>query len=533
MAPRARVAARRLPLPAQDVLRRAAQGGGPAVSRRATAVGRRLPPPAQRVAQRGRRALRLVVLGDGSSARTPAPSSSKPAPKGPPPKLWHERYERLVAAHVPDGAPWSVVTPGSPTKVHRARKPAATPFPSASGDEVADLSHVAQLEARRFDGHRHLVVPEGSRPWLRQHPELAAHLVAEHRVLADEPDAGIVFDLAAPATGSGRLLGSEVASLVAARGHSVAVLDWTQRGIASELPGVTTFRPAAGDRLLHADSSVEVVVVDGTRDPAEALRVASSSVITVTGGGEGTVSIVAEIQDLVPSEAKSGPRCLVWSAAPQGDVRWQELLAQRVEEAGAQLLLTSLDLDGLTGLDEQDVIVLVEPYVLPLPGSLRAAASVAIADRSAAVAAKVVAADGRLASAGGTIFSDRSAGLVAAGCSDVRAPWHDYVRPTCWAPGLVAAASSLWAAVEQPDHVEGRAFVREWCSAVWASGRRVVYQPSVVAVSVSGERPQGAEPLPGSTWQRVLDLRPQRPPELSDGAWRFLLAHDDVEACRG
>jgi len=31
----------------------------------------------------------------------------------------------------------------------------------------------------------------------------------------------------------------------------------------------------------------------------------------------------------------------------------------------------------------------------------------------------------------------------------------------------------------------------------------------------------------------VLDLRPARPTELGDGAWRHLLARDDVEACRG
>ena len=63
--------------------------------------------------------------------------------------------------------------------------------------------------------------------------------------------------------------------------------------------------------------------------------------------------------------------------------------------------------------------------------------------------------------------------------------------------------------------------------------RSVVYQPSVAAVRVAGDGGEPSTPLEASGWQRVLDLRPARPAELSDGAWRYLLAHDDVEACRG
>jgi hypothetical protein len=52
-------------------------------------------------------------------------------------------------------------------------------------------------------------------------------------------------------------------------------------------------------------------------------------------------------------------------------------------------------------------------------------------------------------------------------------------------------------------------------------------------VRVAGNGAEASIPLRASSWQRVLDLRPARPRELSDGAWRYLLAHDDVEACRG
>jgi len=149
------------------------------------------------------------------------------------------------------------------------------------------------------------------------------------------------------------------------------------------------------------------------------------------------------------------------------------------------------------------------------------------------VAGKVLGRDGLLEAAGGSVFFDRSVALIAGASPQVRAPWHDYVRPVCWAPGLVAAAPSLWAAVAGPAGSAGRGYLREWCAAVWQQGGAVVYHPDVVAVRVEGDGGEPSIPLESSAWQRVLDLRPARPTELGDGAWRHLLAHDDVEACRG
>jgi hypothetical protein len=60
-----------------------------------------------------------------------------------------------------------------------------------------------------------------------------------------------------------------------------------------------------------------------------------------------------------------------------------------------------------------------------------------------------------------------------------------------------------------------------------------MYHPALAAVRVDGDGGEPSIPLEASAWQRVLDLRPARPTELSDGAWRYVLAHDDVEACRG
>ena len=98
--------------------------------------------------------------------------------------------------------------------------------------------------------------------------------------------------------------------------------------------------------------------------------------------------------------------------------------------------------------------------------------------------------------------------------------------------GLVAAAAPLWAAVPGPAG-EGRAYLREWCAAVWQQGGAVVYHPDVAAVRVDGDG--GEPPSSRSVLGVAAGARPASGPagRAGDGAWRHLLAHDDVEACRG
>ena len=201
--------------------------------------------------------------------------------------------------------------------------------------------------------------------------------------------------------------------------------------------------------------------------------------------------------------------------------------------AGAVARFGPLDGAGLAAISDDQVVIAVEPNVLPLRGALEAVASLVMAQPDRAVTGKVLRPDGRLESAGGAVFFDRSIALIAEGSPDVRAAWHEYVRPVCWAPGLLAATAEVWRTVPAPPIVEGRAFLREWCASAWAHGTPVVYQPTVAAVRVAGEGGEPSTPLLSSAWQRVLDLRPARPRELSDGVWRYLLAHDDVEACLG
>jgi hypothetical protein len=535
----ARVQATKLPPPAQQALRR-----GRSAYRRATtepgpaarAVARRLPDPAQRVARRAWRSgapVRLKLHGPGASESAP---KAPPTPKGSPPRLWRDAYVGMVRAAWTGDDPWLAVAPGSPASVRDARSPRATPFPDTRGSRpfADDLSHIAHLDTQRYAGHRYLVLPEGSRPWLRRQAELRDHVVRHHRTVADEPGAGAVFDLLRPAEGHLPSLRAAIDELSAGTDEPPAVLDCTGLDLRVELPDLAVFTPPPGDRLHYLDRSVDVVVVEADRQTpagrAEAARVAGRGVVLVAPGGTGAA--VRSVERVASADEPAEPGVLVW-ASPAQDPRWEPAVAERVEQAGASLLVAPVGPEAPASLEGHDVVVALEPHVLPLPGAIRAAAAAAADDPASAVAGKVLRRDGHMESAGGSVFFDRSVALIAGSSPQVRAPWHDFVRPVCWAPGLVAAAAPLWTGVPGPAGLEGRGYVREWCAAVWQQGGAVVYHPDVAAVRVAGDGGEPSIPLEASAWQRVLDLRPARPPELGDGAWRYLLAHDDVEACRG
>jgi hypothetical protein len=519
--PLARRAGKRLPAGVRLQLRRADRlvRRGIAEPRATAQLIRRRAVPRARAA-----VVKLISRGQSTGASVP---------KGPPFRAWKDEYQRLVATAVPAGAPWLVLTPGSPPEVRAARQTEATPFPdSATGRPFDDdLAHIAQLEAQRFGGHRHLVVPEGSRRWLQQQTELRDHLTSRYRSVTDQPGAGAVYDLAQPASADATSLRGAIDRLANRRADAPAVLDWTGFDLGRDLPDLATFRPSAGDRLLYLDRSVDIVVVDESRDLAEARRVAALGVISLARGPSGLE--VRLVEDTSTDPPPASLRVLVRSTGGAADDPWRDRLQASAAEAGADLRLGPLDPEELAAHDRHDVVIVVERDALPLPGAIEAAARYAAANPSAVVTGKVLRADGRLEAAGGTVFSDRSVALIGANSPDVRAPWLEYLRPVCWATGLAAAATSVWSAVPGPAGATERTFLREWCADVWANSGSVVYHPSVATVRVAGDGSERATPMAASRWQRVLDLRPRRPAELSDGAWRYLLAHDDVGACRG
>jgi hypothetical protein len=507
-APAARSVVRRLPAPAQDAVTVAARRSRNA----AVKVRRRLP---------------AAIAGGSPQVPEPVVVAQK-APKGPSPRLWRDDYDALVAEVVPAGDRWAVLTPGSPGDVRKAATPAGVELPPGGKPFVADVAHVAAVEAARYDGVRWLVVPEGSRGFLAQHVELADHLAGRYRLVADRPGAGLAFDLHEPAAAGARSLGAEVRAATAGLAHDPSVLDWTDLDVGGSFRDLATFRAPVGATLPYPDGIADVVVTTPDRDLAEAVRVSTGPVVVVEAAEGGGIEVRATHG--IDAEASAPVPALVW--AEVDGPAWAEAVAALASSVGARVHVGPLDAGGVPAVDDDDVVVLLERGALPLPGVVAQAAALVAADPEVAVVGKVVRPDGQLEAAGATVFSDRSVGLIGFGSVDVSGPWHEYVRPVCWAPGLLAVRAGRLHALRRPADGSGRGFLRELGGELWASGTPVSYRPELVSVRVAPDPGEPSAPVEVSTWQRVLDLRPQRPTELHDGVWRYLLVNDDVQACR-
>ena len=73
-------------------------------------------------------------------------------------------------------------------------------FPVPASDDAADGGHRAfeRLESLREDGCEYLIVPAASLAWLSSRPELRRRLEERHRLLLDDPAAGVLFALHGP-----------------------------------------------------------------------------------------------------------------------------------------------------------------------------------------------------------------------------------------------------------------------------------------------------------------------------------------------
>ncbi|MGI9604127.1 MAG: sulfotransferase [Acidimicrobiales bacterium] len=503
-------------------VRIAAQQGKP----RAKSAARRLPEPAQVTLRRGRRVLhrgrrRLSGSGGGPADQHQAPIDQAA------PDNWLPNYQAMVASTIPDGAA-TLVVDGARVGITDDAGRSFPPDPATD-----DLGSIAALEVGRHEGFGWLVVPEQARTWLAERPALREHLAGHTRMVTDRDGAGVIFDLEQRPADGARTLRAEIIELTAGRHREASILDWTDLAIIDQLDDLTAFTAPAGDTLPYFDDSVDIVIVDRNRDRREAARVAALAVVTVEVDEQTGQPEVHTIESQSEAGATTPGPSIVILADDHDDERWRQRIGEVAVEAGAEVRFGEISAATLDPtLDDFDVTVLLEGGVVPLPGSISRAATAACAGGGQVVTGKTIAADGTLESAGGIVFADRSVGLIGHGSAELTAPWHEYTRPVCWASGLVAAPAASWSAVARPTHLTGRAFVREWCADAWSNGVGVHYQPRVTAVRVTGDGGEPAGPLHTSAWQRVLDLRPTRPTDLSDGAWRYVLAHDDVEACR-
>jgi hypothetical protein len=280
------------------------------------------------------------------------------------------------------------------------------------------------------------------------------------------------------------------------------------------------FTPPEGAALPYRERSVDLVVI---RDPdrlEEARRVASRAVITLAEDPRPRVQDVELVEPLPPAVEAA----IRYVSASDPDATWRRLFAEAVGQP-VEILAgdwTPADLAG-----GADVIAVVEPGVLPLPGCAAAARS-ALAAGAGAVAVKLLDARGRLDAAGATVFADGSWAGIAAGLPQ-HEPWHEYVREVCGGSGLLyldaAVVISLDAALVAHDP-----HPMVWAAAVWLAGHSVRYQPAAVAVrAVDITEPDPLAGVVAAAWGPALTFRPTRPESLDIRAWRTLLAREDIE----
>ena len=413
---------------------------------------------------------------------------------------------------------WVVATPGSTTSVEQVGTLHATPYPCPQDEPPpADpLSLIASLEALRAQGHSTFVLPEGSRSWFERHPELRDHVTRHYATVADQVGAAAIFDLTHGAGGQRRSLLAEINDIAADLATAPAVLNWSGADLATELPGFTTFEPPEGDVLPYLDRSVDIVVTTPANSLSEAERVASRGVVMVEGTG-GQVSVV----DVQHANATSSVGHLILICAPAtANPHLETALHERAAECGATL---TFDSSNALANSDAEVVVFLDANVLPLPGSIAIAAAWAQGHPGDAMVGKALDAKGRIEAAGGMVFSDSSVAGTAAGTFDVRAPWHEFVRPTCWGDAMIAVSRSLLATLPLPTPGN----LIDWCGELWAKGATVTYQPAAAVVRTS---PHQVASAAGKAWSSALTSRPEQPASLSDGAWRYLIANIDAAA---
>jgi hypothetical protein len=395
---------------------------------------------------------------------------------------------------------------------------------------------IAHLEVQRVRGSRFLLIPETAGWWIDHYPAFGEHLVNRYRVAASEPGAGLLIDLGARrALHGGWPLGISDAldRIATACGRRPAVLDWTDVNMQQHLPECNVFVPPhETERLPYLNRTVDVVLITNATRLEEARRVASLAVVSLDPQG-GPRADVATI-DVVAEHQLATPATLVIVDAPAPEEAWLAHLREALDdEPGAELVVSSSPSTLLDAAGGAEMVAVIEDGVLPLPGCFTAArAALGARDRCGAVAVKLFAADGSLEAAGATVFADGSHAPVATGSHDVAAPWHDYVRGSCWGPGLMFFSAAAVDKLERQRALPSGATHAVWSSALWAAGLCVAYQPAATAVRAVPAPPTSAAAAAAiaDAWRPAMPSRPDAPDLLDDSAWRELVAREEVGA---
>ncbi len=385
---------------------------------------------------------------------------------------------------------------------------------------------VAHLEALRCAGNRFLLMPSPSRWMIDHYASFGEHLLNRYRVVASDPSFGILVDISDRQRRTDlwpKGVSATIDRIAVAAERPLAVLDMTQLDIASRMPNYNVFPPPRSDgELPYLDSTIDVVVIDNDLQLSEARRAAVEALVRVRCGSSGLPE-VESVELLSEEDPEVEAQIAVVVGSDSLSTAWLERMAEALVEEPSAFLATKLSPDVL---ERAAMVAFVDDDVLPLPSCLSAARAVLSSDDGiGGVAIKILGANGSLEAAGTTLFADGSYAGVGSGSFDVAAAWHEYVRETCWGPGLmlyrVDAVKEMVQAGLSPSAQP------LWAERVWAAGYRVLYEPAAAAVRAVPSAAVGVNGAVAS-WSSHLRGRPQRPPVLDEMAWRELLAMDDV-----
>ncbi|MDX6689188.1 MAG: hypothetical protein QOG15_645 [Solirubrobacteraceae bacterium] len=105
----------------------------------------------------------------------------------------------VIGRLVPEGATVLIASRGD-EEILRIPGRICLHFPDPAAPPVQDAADaIAQLAERQASGASHLFFPFTATWWIEQHPALREHLESEHRLIAAEPHAGVLFGLGAGA----------------------------------------------------------------------------------------------------------------------------------------------------------------------------------------------------------------------------------------------------------------------------------------------------------------------------------------------
>jgi hypothetical protein len=384
---------------------------------------------------------------------------------------------------------------------------------------------IARLEAERANGAEFLLIPTGPVSAARDASPLAGHLVGHYEVSATAVTT-LLYDLRSrreTTHGWPRLAAAAVTQMAALLGDDIAVLDWTEQGICAHLAQHNVFVPPPGSTLPYLDGTVPIVVIDQRQRLDEARRVASAAVLEVT------VDLQPVLIDAwtTSDELRAG-RC-GWPAVDvvvTGAVH-DALRSERLRESLCGFNISTTSATAAPAV-AGDVVVIVEPGIVPLPGAIDAAITL-LRRGATAVAPLVLDADGKLAGAGVTVFGDGTWSGVAHDSGDLGAPWYQYVRECCGATGMIVVDRAAFDDIRPT--LSSRSTVLDIAGALWSCGYRVAYQPETAVVQTDPSGAPRTGPAP-QAWDRILPLRPDRPrSSLDEHFWRTLVATDDVSTC--